>query len=306
MNNYTINKKSREKLPIGVDEYIRIYYSDYPENNSDRKHIFEPTQDELILAKKFEILDKLLTHQKINVISKGLTNILQNNGIPTNELDDLILKYFDKKNDLDDGYCIFREKRDYYKINNEELDVTLKDANLDKDLPKYFRVIDVKGIQQFFEYKADGSFSNATSLIKPDNLKLDNQDYNFDVNPVKVYGYIKLHKGKPNFYVINKINYKAKKNQDGSDQEKSKRRGAVCGHAKGVKEKHEIALTINHVLGFDKYNPKGKLPHKNKTINRPYRSLCEELELLLRTKENRKTNNDRYWFYSMEKYNVNI
>ena len=122
-------------------------------------------------------------------------------------------------------------------------------------------------------------------------------------------GYNK-HSGKKNivFHLINKEDgsYKEVKNKDGSKQKKSERRGGVCGQATGAKKKHELVGLINLLLnklgytGAPKYSLPKSIPNKVKTLRNKGKSLCEEIEILLRHLEWTSGTLNKRFFYKME------
>jgi len=113
------------------------------------------------------------------------------------------------------------------------------------------------------------------------------------------------------FHLINKEDgsYKQVKNKDGSKQKKSERRGGVCGQAKGATKKSELIELINSLLrklgytGNDKYKGTNKyIPNKVKTSRSNGKSLCEEIEILLRHLEwvSSEINSEYRYFYRIE------
>ena len=118
------------------------------------------------------------------------------------------------------------------------------------------------------------------------------------------------------FHLINKADgsYKEVKNKDGSTQKKSERRGGVCGQATGAKKKSELIDLINYILnklqnGYDpKYLQSKNIPNKVKTSKNLGKSLCEEIEILLRHLEwesSDVTSNNRYFYRIEEKEYIN-
>ena len=235
------------------------------------------------------------------------------NGKKPNGFEQLILNYFDmnQQNKDDMSFSIFREKRDYRLLYEANPDDSIKDE------PIFFRIIDNSGKQQIFEYNNEtGTFEKASTLV-PDQirkLQLNNERFEPINNKARVYGYLRENKhGESKFFVVNRVNYEERRNKDGSLQKKSIRKGALCGHAKSCKEKSEIKDTINYVIdptgSFIKYANTPNF-NKKKTKSKPGRSLCEELELLLRYRQYTRTqeeiSNNVYWFYSKEQFNTTI
>jgi hypothetical protein len=123
-----------------------------------------------------------------------------------------------------------------------------------------------------------------------------------------LYGYLEDKKGVVKFNIINKSDgtFNIRYNKDGTEQKKTDRTGAVCGTAKGAKDKPELIAVINKLYGKDKYTMGGKniIPIKTKTRNNNEKSLCEEIELLLRHNEQYNptiSKNNRYFYRIEEK-----
>ena len=92
---------------------------------------------------------------------------------------------------------------------------------------------------------------------------------------------------------------------------RKRKRRAVWVYLKDCIKRPEIALTINKVLGFSKYTglnkASTKLPAKKTNPNNPKRSLCEELELILRCKQLSQPNLDhsKSFFFTYDEMLVN-
>ena len=111
------------------------------------------------------------------------------------------------------------------------------------------------------------------------------------------------------FNLVNKSDGPSQKlNKDGSKQKKSERSGGVCGQAKGAINKIELIKFINKLLlmlgytGSPKYKGTSKAPIKIKTLRNKGKSLCEEVEILLRHLDwvNSEVKNNKRFFYSIE------
>ena len=101
--------------------------------------------------------------------------------------------------------------------------------------------------------------------------------------------------------------YKPRLNEDGSIFKKTERKGAVCGHADGAREKRDLVDMISKLIGKPKYtNPSLEVPVKNKTRNNTGKTLCEEIEVLLRhldLHDSRVSDTYRF-FYRKEEYPI--
>lgn len=105
-------------------------------------------------------------------------------------------------------------------------------------------------------------------------------------NLSKLFGYNSPDNKKTSivFYIVNKpSNFVA-------TDKKTDRRGGVCGTAKGAKEKPELINTINKILKsinitYSKYKT-DRVPNKTQSDILKGKNLCEEIELLLRHRDN--------------------
>ena len=114
-------------------------------------------------------------------------------------------------------------------------------------------------------------------------------------NTSGIYGYQESKKKTFKFHLINKLDGKYNKDMDVS--KKTQRRGAVCGTAKGAKNKPELIDLINTIvlsmgIPHNIYNPKTKTNIPKKTDNKVFKThrksnLCEEIEVLLRHRDSR-------------------
>ena len=285
-------------------KYIYKEYVDYT-NTIKLAHQYVPNRDDLVKQYQFKILDSLLPIEKIELLSNCLKRIIKNNNKPENDIDQLVLDFYDKKNS-DMGYSILRLKRDRYIRLGQEYDSSIT------DVPIYFRVIYPNKNQEFYEYNDTKElFEKATSLYstEQEQLKLKNNTFILTDNKSLIYGFLKLIKNVPVFHVVNNSGYKKTKNIDGKVEKKGIRTGAKCGTALEVTKKGQIINTINTVLEH-KIHKSLKLPYnKHKSRNRPGRSLCEELELVLRYRQYIRTkseiDNNIIWFYTMEQIVLN-
>ena len=278
--------KSPEKTPdmevihdhgIEVEElerYIHTHYEDYP-SRQDGDENRGPFREDLI---------KSLIHYKIERLSidqqKGLLIPILEDYIRDGEIDGFardIIEYFDKTDDLM-YYSILRNNRDM--ITHIRFK---KDNGLDMELMEY------DDLTKKFTNELTLRPNKLTKLSRFNLLELSKNDN-------RMYGYIK----KKQFYVVNNIDFTGSTTLTGKVNKKDIRSGAVCGHGINVTKIGEIKHTINEVLGYKKYcdtcikvgknkkkcEKKCEKKPKKKTSTKSGRSLCEELELILRYKQN--------------------
>lgn len=300
-----IKKRKKKKNIIDIskikkninnaEKYILLNYQEYIDLNKQNDHI--PDINDLIYAKKLSIMERLDYNSKKAILEDSLIRIIsfekKTRKMPLTDLDKLILKYYDlsltklnnkKMKNKILNHSILRDRRDIYERFEEETDSSID------NFPLYFRLVENNGKQNYYQYsEEEASFipQNKISSIKIDKLNL--KKIVIDVK-TQIYGWIGLNSEKEKqFFIVNNTGYVAKNNEDGSVQEKSKRRGGICGHAKDCTRRPQIADTINKALNYEKYKslhkPTTKLPAKKSNPNNPKKSLCEELELILRCKQ---------------------
>ena len=127
-------------------------------------------------------------------------------------------------------------------------------------------------------------------------------------NLSSIFGYTKLDKKKNigKFYIINKPSDFIAVNL------KKERRGGVCGTAQNATTRTELWKTVNNIKkemdpSAVLYSDESYIPNKGGiTPNLKSRNLCEEIELLLRHRDNNRiftdvTNNNRYFYRIEEK-----
>ena len=147
----------------------------------------------------------------------------------------------------------------------------------------------------------DNRLGNYKSLL-PNKNSIQNR------NGIVGYIDVKKKEKESSFFVINKEDgtYVQKFNSDGTVNKKTERHGAVCGHAKGAKEKDELVNLINKLIGYNRYNVKNKnLPNKYKTAISEGKTMCQEIEVLLRHYDRyapNVTNDYRYFYRRDETY----
>jgi hypothetical protein len=280
-----------------------------------KKSLNVPKYKTFIKAYQQSIIERLSIDEKFILIEDSLKRIIiqeRNHDEITDPIDQIILDYYDNpkksfKNKMgsinltskDKSYGILRFRRDIYERFGKEVDDSIHNE------PIYFRLINRNLQQIYYEYdESENKFNLSTSLSESDKRKpnLQPEDYDVDNNENLIVGWINkkniLEKNnKERFKIINKIGYIERTKQDGSTLEKGKRSGAICGTAMNCRTKQEISEVIKYLLKFDKYLKKSiKKPPKSKTKNNLGKSLCEELELLLRCLEFKNVNKDRHFY----------
>ena len=145
------------------------------------------------------------------------------------------------------------------------------------------------GKKQIFEINDNGNINELKSTLfyiynKADlKLDLDNP------NSSGIYGYNERKKDQYKFHVVNKLDGKYTSEMEKS--KKTKRKGAVCGTAKGAKDKKDLIHLVKTLI--DSMIPNNKLdkykntpsPRKYKIKNLIDKNLCEEIEILLRHRD---------------------
>ena len=153
-----------------------------------------------------------------------------------------------------------------------------------------------------------------TQLSKYNHLKMKEDTSNSS----GIYGYQEQKNQHFKFHLINKLD--GKYNSEMESSKKTQRRGAVCGTAKGAKNKPELIDLIHIIMEsmgikrksdlYNKKNAPKKTDKKNGKIN-----LCEEIEILLRHRDssifyefestddkfNKVSYNHRYFYRILEK-----
>jgi len=286
------------------NKYIKLEYTTYPIKDSEKASSYIPTQDELTEIYLFYKIDRLSDKEKEVLLKTSLINIIKNKNKPTNDIDKLVLSYFDKdpNNDNDKSYSIFRVKRDKLERMGKKMAAT-KFTGI--DYPKYFRITKQNKTQIFYEYNSElNNFTEALSLTsdEEEEFKLKKENYVFNNTINKIYGF--LSKLPPMFYVVNNIGYKEHANITGKLSDKNVRKGAKCGHGINVTSVSEISQTINTILNHKIYSsPRPKTRMKQTTVYKG-KSLCQELEFLLRYRQKIRNSDDIsrniMWFYKLE------
>ena len=173
------------------------------------------------------------------------------------------------------------------------------------DYPKYFRITKQNKTQIFYEYNSDlNNFTEALSLTSDEEkeFKLKKENYIFNNTINFIYGF--LSKLPPMFYVVNNIGYKEHANITGKLSDKNVRKGAKCGHGINVTSVSDISQTINTILTYKIYTSSRPKTRMKQTSVYKGKSLCQELEFLLRFRQKIRNSDDIsrniMWFYKIE------
>ena len=123
-----------------------------------------------------------------------------------------------------------------------------------------------------------------TQLARYKDLKIKENTNNLS----GIYGYQEKKSKDYKFHLINKLD--GKYNIEMESSKKTQRRGAVCGTAKGAKNKPELIDLINKIIesmgikDVRRYIDKKSAPKKTAKRNSS-RNLCQEIEILLRHRD---------------------
>jgi hypothetical protein len=305
-----------------ADQYIKREYSEYNTGAN------LPTIDELIVAKKISIIERLTNSEKIQLFSDSLIRVInvekKIKGYKLTDLDNIMLTHFDHVNKnfahsnlpKNLSHSILRQRRDIFERLNKASDSSIH------NYPIYFRIIEENGNQIYYQYNESSNKFIISNMLDEDTIySLNIQEIDHYKNNAQVYGWLGIlkdikreNKGK-DLYVVNKKGYSEVYNSDGSVREKSKRRGGKCGHAKNCTQSREIAETINIALEDSKFTKKYKdittktkgrtLPPKKATTTNQKKNLCEELELVLRCCEYRNKDPKKRFFYKYDEILIN-
>ena len=298
------------------EKFINDKYREYKNIKIFHKLSKFPNKNDMLYVYKIGILDRLSYISKKLLLEKLLIKVIETtNGLiidieknsKLTHIEKFIFKYYDSFNH---NYSIFRLKRDLY----ERLGKTTDKSIIEDKYKILFRVVNDNKIEEFYEYnKVKKLFELSSSYDKSllDPLKIKKKT--IYTNNTPIFGFIKIFKSKPKFYIVNNILYQKTYNIDGNEQKKTRHDGAVCGTALGCRKKPEIISTINYLI---KYNNPGKSYIKYNSLNmskiskdKNYyleKSLCQELELLLRYYNLIRTDSDIFlnkrFFYLINEY----
>jgi len=323
-----INLKLSDKY-TEVSNYIEMFYSYYP---TDKSHINKDIQEkiernELIIPLQQNLKDCLFLSffekgltiaQRIDIIKLIVTKEINNEKL-TGEHDEyiknLLLNFYSTHNTIN------------YIIREQDIDKSSTSNNIIG-----FRFYD--GIYRLFI--TDGKQPASLVEILPGSYPYDILGFkNVPNNKALIYGFVENRKDASRFYIVNKDDGKFVEvlNQNKSKSKKSDRGGGICGTALGVKTNLDVQTLVNKLLGYKKYEGKGKKTQiynynnikefkistgpniagkpntetEFKTLGEKA-SYCQEIELLLRYKELYSTNvtsDYRYYYKFEEKLFIN-
>lgn len=279
-----------------ISEYIEDQYDEYPKN-PDASRPKMPTRNQLVMYLYCSWMETNLSYDNrtkfiLNILEKHLTEGYQS------PLLDIIINYYDTPKT---NTYILRNRRDIYIRGNREVDSSIKD-----DIVGFVTYDNNKNINLYMFDRDTSQFKRVSNQIVNDRYKyLIFTAEDVSNNEVGVYGFLEIKSNVVKFNVINKLDgtYVRRYNRDGTEHKKTDRKGAVCGTAKGATSKPELLKVIHTLLDFQKYDEdSNRIPIKFKTSTNTDRSLCEEIELLLRHLEVTSEivdKNNRY-FYRIE------
>jgi len=264
-----------------------------PKDTIIKTNGYYPNVFDITRMKVLYKIDRLAPQDKKKLFEITLTNIIKNNNLPTNELDEIIIKHYTQKYPSDQSYSIFT-RNDIENLRNNPLIHTSS-----TNYPYYFRISyydstqKSKYYEKFFEYNEEQKIWQESATISDlfSKLTLVNKNITDKTkNIATIYGFLNLSETKVNeeeyFYITNKINYKPEITKEGIQSKKTVRTGARCGHGIGHKNTPEIIESINFIYNREKYqSSKPDKVSQKKGKTKSGKSLCEELELMLRYRD---------------------
>lgn len=275
----------------------KTYYSSLKKAQKNKEYLV-PTIEDLKLQMFYSIYED------------GLTNITPE--IRMNILREIV----QKKINEDELTPIEQDIYKYYSRIN-----TIKYILTEKDFDPESKTDKINGLR-FITDKAKFIFINKDGvLVKMEKgynkflFKPEDVDF-LSENQSNRYGFIetKLKRDKTSsneFVIINKDDgkYREHKTILNKHNKKYDRKGALCGQAKGAKDTVHLEAIIKDIIGdenyteADKKNSRKVLPHKNYNDSgrsAPKRTMCQEIELLLRFNDFMGELSIKRYFYTFE------
>lgn len=269
---------------------------------------FYPNTNSIIQMKVISLIDRLPPNIKKILFEFSLKNIIYkitNPKFNENEIDIIIYKHYSKKFPGKMIHSIFT-KNEILKL--QDLSETSSEEN--DNLPIYFRIIsqsknpDEKNdaIEYFYEFDFDKKTWKTADIHKPilNKLKLKNYKFDKSLNQSKICGFLidntkssdKYFESNYTFKIINSYSANLQTTKQGQTSVKTKPTGASCGSAIGLLHKGEIIDFMNeHLYECNKF-PHNDPRDYNVKKSEKKKSLCEELELILRYRESLLTDED--------------
>ena len=245
-----------------------------------------------------------------SIYEDGLTNITPE--IRMNILKEILQKKINENTLIPIEEDIYK----YYSRNN-----TIKYILTEKDFDPDSKTNKIHGFR-FVTDKARFIFVNKDGILVKmekgyNKFHFTPDDVNFlNDNESNRYGFIetKLKRDKTSsneFVIINKDDgkYREHKTILNKHNKKYDRKGALCGQAKGAKDTVHLEAIIKDMIGdenyteADKKNSRKVLPHKNYNDSGrsvPKRTMCQEIELLLRFNDFADKSSKKRHFYTFE------
>ena len=334
--NYTLKKTNINKLKFNLssststqkpkapkfeyDVYInsllkaRKYTDTYVENayNDKQRRTYYSSLKKPLKYKEYTVptIEDLKLQMFYSIYEDGLTNI-------TPEIRMNILKEIVEKKIKEDKLTSIEE--DIYKYYSRSN--TIKYILTEKDFDPTSKTDKINGLR-FITDKSRFIFVKQDDvLVKMEKgynkLLFTPEDVNFlNDNESNRYGFIetKLKRDKTSsneFVIINKDDgkYREHKTILNKHNKKYDRKGALCGQAKGAKDTVHLETIIKDMIGeenyteTDKKNSRKVLPHKNYNDSGrsvPKRTMCQEIELLLRYNDFTGKSSTKRYFYTFE------
>lgn len=315
-----------------IVEYIQRYYMEYSTNNDKTNENIDniyPNIDDLIIMKIYSSIDRLQCLIKKNITLSILNKIRKK--ISINSLEKIFIDYYSNQKDTSTlkFHCIFTNKEILKTVEKNNILITgdILDSFREEKEENYcyYRYVDELGNVEIFKYIDIRENFETTDIDDSQLLKIiGSSKIDKEKNKTKCFGFLSRPSDKDKFkklefYVVNRYGTgEKKKTQDGSINKKNIATGAMCGNALNVRKKPEIINTINLVYSSEKDSQRKRhiIAPQGVTINentQKSRTLCEELELLLRYKDlllkkNYSINNDlnthtKYFYYTENFFN---
>ena len=304
--NYNLYINSLKSARKYTDTYVENAY-----NGSGRKTYYsglkKPLKHKEYLVPTIEDLKLQMFY---SIYEDGLTNITPE--IRMNILKEIVQKKLNKDKLIPIEEDIYK----YYNRNNTiQYILTEKDFDPDSKTDKISGLRFITDKAKFIFVNKDGNLVNMEKgyhklLFKPEDINFlsDNQSNRYGFIETK----LKRDKTSSNeFVIINKDDgkYREHKTILNKHNRKYDRKGALCGQAKGAKDTVHLETIIKDIIGegnyteADKKNSRKVLPHKNYNDSGrsiPKRTMCQEIELLLRYNDFIGESSAKRYFYTFE------
>jgi hypothetical protein len=305
---YSVIEKCQEIYSTYVD-YVSTYYKDYQVLYTDYHHTKKvgwkiPTQQDLLYYLFVSHLESQMVYaERIRMILYILVKAIKGK---KDIFVDMILRYYDTPKTWT---MVLRNRRDMFERRGKRLP---KESTSGEDVDPIvgFMCYDPTGRLDMWLYdrsqdtmhKVSDSELEEYRSLAPVPPAIDNRN--------GLYGYYDVRKKDAEFFIVNKEDgtYKPQY-KNGKLNKKTERKGAVCGHAKGAMHKTELVAIIHKLMGVEKYDAdETAMPTKYKTSVSVGKTLCQEIELMLRHYDafSENTQKDYRYFYRRDELPVYI